>query len=435
MGSADTLANSHSTFALRIENDVERPLREFVSTNRKMSAMSTIQGNLQSLAQDVERAQQKADKMRGRDGGANTGDVESAMAQWQSQAPYVFENLQALDEARIATLRDALTQFQTHEMDQVERNRVSGEQCLNVLLNVETADEIKTFAQKAAQGRATPARPQRNSLSYGTPSRGISAPGGAFAPTPLSASSAPARSEEDLTRERTGSTDDTKKGRFKGLKRFGTVMGRNKRESKLPSEFTSPSESPAPARPRPSPLNSFGNRFGRSRDAAPTLQTMQETSPRERPSEPERLGSEIFQSPSEARADPSTPPIIGRSLDLPTQTNGTSLAASILPQFESSGEQTETRSTDVPTSVIPERKESLMALEGRTDSEGFSVPQRGLDPISQAQQDAAVSDDGTAPQFNVNIRDAPIQDSSATSDADLAGMANKLVSARFYDSP
>ncbi|KAI5285361.1 hypothetical protein KEM55_000690, partial [Ascosphaera atra] len=70
-------------------------------------------------------------------------------AAWQSRAPFVFEKLQAVDEHRLNALRDTLTQYQTHEVDQNERTRQAAEGCLNVLLNVETGDEIKTFAVRA----------------------------------------------------------------------------------------------------------------------------------------------------------------------------------------------------------------------------------------------------------------------------------------------
>lgn len=427
MGSADTVADSHSIFATRIGTDVERPLREFNSTNREMSAMSTVQGNLQALANDVDKAQQKTEKLRGKGEGSKiasaTSELDSARSHWISQAPYHFGNLQSLDEARIGILRDALTQYQTHEMDQIERDRVAGEQCLNVLLNVETADEIKNFASKAAQGKTVPSRAQRNSIAQGTPTRAIQSGG---ANDLMQAST---RSQEDLAQVRSNSTDEKQKGRIKGgLRRFGTVMGR-KRESKMPVELPTPTESPAP-RPKPSPLSSFGGRF-RSKDHAQTLETMQETSPRERPGPPPQLGSEIFQSPSEARAEPSTPPQLGQRTSSLPQVNGTSAGGAFLAlgstAFADSGEQSTSRDIEPASAVIPERKESLAALEGRTDGEGFSVPQRSLDPITQAQQEAAISDDGSAPQFNVNIRDAPIQDNVASSEADLASAANKLV--------
>lgn len=60
--------------------------------------------------------------------------------------------------------------------------------------------------------------------------------------------------------------------------------------------------------------------------------------------------------------------------------------------------------------------------EPRRDSQGFSVPPPILDPISQAQADA---NELSQPQFNVNIRNAPIREEGG--DAALATMANTLV--------
>lgn len=139
-----------------------------------MQAISTMQGNLASLAKDMEGAQKKSDKLK--DKGAKaagkvanaTSEVENATAQWESQAPFVFEKLQAVDESRLNHLRDVLTQFQTHEVDQVERNRVTAEECLNTLLNVETADEIASFAARATGGRPKTERQKSRTSAGGT---------------------------------------------------------------------------------------------------------------------------------------------------------------------------------------------------------------------------------------------------------------------------
>ena len=87
-GSADTMADSHAQLAMKIETDVEQPLRNFAGTNREMTQISTIQGNLAALAKDVERAQQKTDKLSrgrraepGKVASANS-DLDSAQAQW-----------------------------------------------------------------------------------------------------------------------------------------------------------------------------------------------------------------------------------------------------------------------------------------------------------------------------------------------------------------
>ena len=149
----EVMAEAHGLLSQKIESDVERPLKDFGTKNREMQSMSTIQGNLSSLAKDVDAAQKKAAKLSGGKTSAAkvanaTSDVDAANQQWESQAPYVFEQLQALDESRINHLRDVLTQLETHEADQVERNRTSAENCLNAILNVNTADEISAFVAK-----------------------------------------------------------------------------------------------------------------------------------------------------------------------------------------------------------------------------------------------------------------------------------------------
>lgn len=160
--------------------------------------MSTIQGNLSSMAKDIDSAQKKTDRLQTKGNKSATGkvanassDLENAQVQWDSQAPYVFETLQALDETRLNHLRDVLTQYQTHEVDQVERNRVTAEQCLNVLLNVETQDEIKTFALRTVSGKQNMER-QRSRQSVALPS-----------PSTPSFSRPP----EEVTSQRSGSSE------------------------------------------------------------------------------------------------------------------------------------------------------------------------------------------------------------------------------------
>lgn len=180
VSATESLAQSHSTFAQNIEADVENPLREYQSKSRDMQAMSTIQGNLNSIAKDLDGAQKKLEKVKGGKSSTKTAnatsDVDSASHQWGSQAPYVFERLQALDENRVNHLRDVLTQLQTFEVDQVERSRVSAETCLNALLNLDAADEISTFVARTSIGTPSMPKPKsrnvtNNSLRPPTPAR------------------------------------------------------------------------------------------------------------------------------------------------------------------------------------------------------------------------------------------------------------------------
>lgn len=181
MSATESVAQSHQHLANKIEADVERPLRDFASSNREVQAMGNISGNLSAIAKEIDSAQKKSAKLRDKGAKAKASavaeavqDIEKAELQWDSQAPYVFEQLQAIDESRLNHLRDALTQFQTHEVDQVERSRVTAEETLNVLLNIETADEIQTWALRMRSGDLPP--PSRKLSNTTTPSRSLAPP-------------------------------------------------------------------------------------------------------------------------------------------------------------------------------------------------------------------------------------------------------------------
>jgi hypothetical protein len=148
-----------------------------------MSGMTTIQGNLASMAKDLEDAQDKSDKLTKKGGKASTQKVEIATArlqsanqQWDSQAPFVFETLQALDETRLNHLRDVLTQYETHEADQIERNRGIVEQALRSLLEIDTAQDIKNWSQATISGKPITERRARQLSNAGSGSGGASLP-------------------------------------------------------------------------------------------------------------------------------------------------------------------------------------------------------------------------------------------------------------------
>jgi len=160
VSATEQIATSHALFAQRIDKDVEQALRAFPAKNKEIASIGTIQGNLMHLAKEYESAQEASDKLIRKGGKANAAKVENAAqrlatasAEWDSQAPFIFEKLQAVDETRLNHLRDVLTQYGTHEADQVERNRIAAETTLNSLLEVDTAVEINNFAANATQGK------------------------------------------------------------------------------------------------------------------------------------------------------------------------------------------------------------------------------------------------------------------------------------------
>ena len=265
--SMEALAESHHLFTRKIQLDIEKPLREFASHNREMQQMSTIQGNLNAMAKEFDAAQRKAAKGRS---GRTSDDMEGATSQWESQAPYVFETLQAVDESRCNHLRDVLTQYQTHEVDSVEKNRVAAEQCLNALLNVETSEEIKSFSQKMSgpnvvQQQKRSRRDSRvlaGSLIGAASTTGSSAPGLAQSTTretlspPSNAALGRSSNGDDGASQRSVNEGDDgalqEKKRFGGIRRLGTVLGK-KRQSVMPMQ-----------RPTPTKKESSSSRFGSS---------------------------------------------------------------------------------------------------------------------------------------------------------------------------
>ena len=247
--SIEALAASHANLARNISMDVEVPLRDFGATNREMQAMTTVTGNLQALAREVDNANKKSEKLKEKGGKASASkvagaasEIESAQSQWDSQAPYVFERLQEVDEIRCDKLRDLLTQYQTHVIESSSAMSSTAEECLNALLNLQSVDEIKTFALRMTSDapRAEPRKSRAETMPL-PPSTGGSIAPTSSVPQHEDGSSQRSSSSKSATNEtardgtyqlspvqgRPERPERTKSG-FGGLKRLGTVIGRRK---------------------------------------------------------------------------------------------------------------------------------------------------------------------------------------------------------------
>lgn len=157
--STDGIAASHHLFSQRVEKDVETPLRQF-NSRKDVQNMQIILANLSTIAKELEDAQEKVDKLSKKGGKASALKVdtantrlESASSQWESQAPFILETLQALDEQRCNHLRDVLTQLQTHEVDHADRLRATANDALTTILEADTPKEVENFVSKVTGGR------------------------------------------------------------------------------------------------------------------------------------------------------------------------------------------------------------------------------------------------------------------------------------------
>ncbi|KAF2822761.1 hypothetical protein CC86DRAFT_71297 [Ophiobolus disseminans] len=405
VGATEAVAQSHEHLARKIEADVERPLREYFRANREIQAMGNIAGNLAATAKDIDTAQRKTGKLKDKGAKAKASavadaahDVERAELSWDSSAPYVFEQLQAIDESRLNHLRDALTQFQTHEVDQVERSRVTAEDTLNALLNIETADEIQTWALRMRSGDLPPAA--RKMSNTGTPSRSL-------APPPHAATPGQA---DDNRSQKSGSVQE--KHSSNPLKRFGTVLGR-RRQSAHPYGRASSPERKSSSNNLSSAFGGFGK--GKSKD-------------REAPSSADRPVSPLrFQSQTPRSPEPPESPKQTRAPSIETP-NGTAADAPL----EASGSSAMNGAVH---DSIPELREppppppvEEVNPEPEKDAEGFSVPPSTIDAITEAEREAGFTqaESNTTPQFKLDIRNAPIQEEDGDADAATANLVNTL---------
>ncbi|KAF9886300.1 hypothetical protein FE257_011559 [Aspergillus nanangensis] len=396
INAAEIVASSHETFASKIDADVERPLREFHNKNRDMASMPGVQNDLASLAKNLEASQKKVDKARDK-GPKGADKLASAVAaneevkqQWDSRAPFVFEQLQAADETRLNHLRDALTQLETHETDQVERCRQAAESCLNVLLNVETADEIKTFAAKVNGGRPVVPRAQQAS------------------PPPVAPLAPPPRFQDDSASQRSETSGRVQSPAppapepqprhtpLGGLKRLGTVMNRRKSvvhssggaffsDKKHRSPFASFKRTDSRDAQIPEASSSGADRPG-------TALTTQESH------------TESIRQPSESheREGLGTASSGGFSQPPRPATNGA------------------TSHEAPPVGTGPANQ---TANEAQVDSEGFSEKPQSIDDITRAQREAAGLEESG---MNLTIRDQPIFEDEDQAKQAMDDMANQL---------
>ncbi|OOG00724.1 hypothetical protein ASPCADRAFT_202561 [Aspergillus carbonarius ITEM 5010] len=393
ISATESIALSHETFAQKIDEDVERPLREYSTKNRELSSMPGIQSDLAGLAKNYDACHKKVEKAREK-GPKGADKLASAVAaaeeisqQWDSRAPFVFEQLQAADESRLNHLRDALTQLETHETDQVERCRQAAESCLNVLLNVETADEIKTFAAKVNGGR--PVVPRRQQTT---------------SPPPVAPLSPPPRLQDDAASQRSEHSGPVRtppvpeprhSTPLGGLKRLGTVM--NRRRSIVGPSSAAPFFSDKKHR---SPFASF--KRGDSRD----LQI-----PETPPDGSERPGTAMTAQDSYAEA-----PGIPSETHEPEGFAG--VTSNTVPQSApgtANGVTSHEAPEAVPTNVAPN--------EPRVDSEGFSERPDTIDEITRAQREAAGLEESG---MNLTIRDQPIFEDEDQAKQAMDDMANQL---------
>lgn len=394
--STDAIAASHQLFAQRVEKDVEQSLRNF-QNRKEMQNIQTISLNLQTMSKELEEATEKSEKLTRKGGKANTQKVEQASArlesatgQWESQAPFIFETLQALDEQRINHIRDVLTQYGTHEVDQSSRTQKAAEEVLNTMLEINTAQEIQGFAQRTTAGKP---RLERKSTTRQSSIAGS----GNLAPPSVTG-------HEDDVSDHSIPREGHPESKLRS--RIGTMLGRRRQSVHGGFGQLQP----------PKGFGSFSRNLGSSHG-----QTLSPRASSHNLAETHTRLSSLAESPTTERPSTAAPKTHHE------ETNGISEhppkeAASGPPASILNG--TAEDIFDAPPPPGPPHSHQNKE-EPAKDSEGFTIPAAMNDPISQAQKEAAAEE---ADQFfKLSIQNEPIaEEDQDAKKAALSNVANTL---------
>jgi hypothetical protein len=391
-------------------------LRAF-QNSKDVQSINTISANLTSMARDLEDAQDKADKLTRKGGKANTQKVEaatmrleSATSQWQSQAPFIFESLQALDESRVNQLRDLLTQYQTHEADQAQQTQDHAAATLAIMLEISTETEILSFAQKVTGGRVrAPTRTStRQSSVVGTQSASQtpqipSAPAVPPVPSVPSLPTTP-NPDDDASEHNSLPPEPKSASRSSRLGRIGTVFGRRRQSMVGGFNQLAPTKSPAPgfgrigsSHSRVSPRASSTNLNESSH-----LSSLVETPDADRSSEQIGAGAREGEAVHQG-TNGDTP------RDQPTDTSMPDFFAASSATGTNGAHATGAGGESLPSTAQPAQQTQQATVQGK-DSDGFTVPPAMDDPISRAQKEAAASNEEAEQLFKLSIQNQPIEE-------------------------
>ena len=218
-----------------------------------------------------------------------------------------------------------------------------------------------------------------------------------------------------------GGPPPSKKG-FGGLRRLGTVLGRQEKSSKGMDRPPSPDKRSRPGR---NPLR----RGLSSRQDMQQIDSPPQTSSSNLPSQAPQLGDPLIQTTTTRSANrPTSPP------QAPIETSEISKPAIPTPapvSTESMPNGVQNTRDLASVQEAPTMTQTLQPAKVQRDAEGYTVPSRVVDDITRAQQEAGASGDTDQNAFKLNIRDAPIrEDDQVAQQTAFSSVANTLRAVR-----
>ncbi|BFZ56180.1 Suppressor of Profilin deletion [Savitreella phatthalungensis] len=156
-------ARAHINAGDRLNEDVIRHFSRWEPVTESAN-VSALERDLSALAKSLDQAEtriQKAETSKfGNKANKQAGaqeDLEKARAGWDADAPRVFENLQRLDERRVANFKDAIVRWQTADIDTLTGCVQRSEALIASVLEIVPTDEpMQVITQRLARGSMVP---------------------------------------------------------------------------------------------------------------------------------------------------------------------------------------------------------------------------------------------------------------------------------------
>lgn len=360
-----------NSFSHKIHHDVEQPLKQFL-LQPQWEDMKTLHKELETLAHTF---QSNDDKLRKK----NKHPDDETRAQWESQAPYLLEQTEVIDESRLGYLKNALTTFGTIEADYSDKSLKISEKVLNNVLSFEPLDDVAAFAAQVSKGEEL----QSMHHTFMTPHASNRAPSAteSLRQSPTNNSDGFSDTHSAGYREESSSSSP-----FKIRSKVGSIFRSSKKKNKDKSGSQLP-----PIADTPSSANRTRYRAGNNSTSTPT-RTFSESAELPAPTFSTGLVSQIGQ-----KAKPPPPPA--------RKANGFS---NVPPVSASHREQNRFDSSNSPISLsAPPRNYGTDPEEHNNDGH--------VDVPATVQEEAEYEDKAVKP-FKIDIKPDTVVDASKDDD-------------------
>lgn len=160
-------AEASMGFANKIHKEVQRPLRQFHKSAEWLDTRM-LEDELEKLGNAYKSHDETVEKLRRKSPSRQTEVAQQSLGQirvqWESQAPYIVDQVEAIDERRLGQIKTALTTFGTVQSDCANKGVAASEAVLSSVLAYDPSQDVAAFAAKLTAGVDVP-RPSNYSMN------------------------------------------------------------------------------------------------------------------------------------------------------------------------------------------------------------------------------------------------------------------------------